>query len=167
MFFSDFQFFYKDVLEFQTCISGIQDLFLILTVWKLEVFRLEGAEGGHLRLSAGMGAGARMGLLWELKGRPYIFLHCHLPFLREFVNIVSTTGHIALSHPCQWWQWGLRPSAFCFLSHAFFLSHILTFSRSSLSFPSLLLCRSHSFGDATVKGSYGQPCLTRRGLDPV
>lgn len=72
MFFSLFQFFYKDVLEFQTCISGMRDLFLILTIWKSEVFRLEGAEGGHLGLSAGMGAGARMGLLQEPKGRPFV-----------------------------------------------------------------------------------------------
>ncbi len=142
----------------------MRDRLLILTIWKLEVILLEGAEGGHLGLSAGMGARANMGLLWELKGRLYIFLHRHLPFLQVFVNIVSTTGHIALSHPCQWWQWGLRPSAFCFLSHAFFFSHIRTFSRSSLSFPSLLLYRSHSSGGATLKGSYGQPCLTRERL---
>lgn len=87
------------MLEFQTCVSLMWDLFLILTIRKLEVILLEGAEGGHLGLSAGMGAGAHMGLLWELKGRSYIFLHRHLPFLRVFVNIVFTTGHINLLSP--------------------------------------------------------------------
>lgn len=56
---------------------------------------------------------------------------------------------------------GLRPSAFCFLSHAFFSSLTSSHSRAqSLSFVSLLLlfffffcCRSHSSGGASVKGS--------------
>lgn len=75
--------------------------------------------------------------------------------------LLASSDHITLCHPCQWWQWGSGPSALCFLSGAF-SSRILTISRSSLSFPSLLLCRSHSFGGATLKGRYGQPCLTRK-----
>lgn len=59
---------------------------------ELEVILLVGAEGwglgGHLGLSAGMRAGAHMGLLWELKGEtvhiptllsplpPSVCLHC-------------------------------------------------------------------------------------------
>lgn len=39
----------------------------------------------------------------------------------------------------------------------FLVSHTLSLS---LSTP-MLLCRSHSFGGAALKSSYGQPCLTR------
>lgn len=68
MFFSLFQFFYKDVLEFQTCISGIRDLFLILTIWKLEVFRLEGAEGGTFGVVSGHGSRGSYGAVAGTEG---------------------------------------------------------------------------------------------------
>lgn len=97
------------------------------------------------------------GLMWgccgNRRGRPYILLHCHIPFLWAFVNIVSTTSPIGLSHSCRRWQWGSRPPRFLLPPRVFFSSRILT------SLP--LLCCSHSFGGATLKGSYGQPCPTR------
>ena len=125
--------------------------------------------GGHLGLSAGMGAmGGRIwGLFWDPKGRPYTFPTSPPPLPSEcLLTSVSTTGHIALSRPCQWWQWGFEALSFLFpVPCVPFFSHILTFSRSKslvrvaaapfFFFFSLFFCccRSHSSGGASVKGS--------------
>lgn len=96
-------------------------VFLILTIWTLEVILTVGAEGGHLGSSAGTGAGVCVGLRGSRRG--------HLPFLPVFDDIVSATSHITPSRPCQCWQWGLRPSAFfvCF----FVSCPVLSFSLAS------------------------------------
>lgn len=50
----------------------------------------------------------------------------------------------------------------CFLSHAFFASsHSRAQTFRSQTFRCCCCCCSHSSGGATLKGKYGQPCLTR------
>lgn len=138
--------------------------------WRLSFFRElgVGVGRGHLGWSAGMGAGAHVGLLWELKGRPCIFLHRRLPFLRVFVIIVSTTSHITLSHPCQWWQWGLRPSAVLFPVPCFLLfshPHILVLKSlvpDAAALPFTFIRWRHS-----KRAAMASLVSQGRGLDPI
>lgn len=134
------------------------DLSLIRTLRKLEVILFGWGRGGA-------------------EGKEGTFRGCQLAWERELMwrgggdcrRGDHKCSNIAVSPPspsvCKHRLYRRGPVAcflfLCFLSHAFFVSCILTFSRSSLSFPSLLLCHSHSSGGATLKGKYGQPCLTR------
>lgn len=152
------------MLEFQTCISGIWDPLIISILGGGYPFfggswRGEGAFG--VVSWHGSDGGADMGGCFGIRrgGRTYS-RHRRLPFPPSvcYHQSLQPATSPSLAHVIDGSE-GLRPSAFCFLSHAFFSSLTSSHSRAqSLSFVSLLLlffffCRSHSSGGASVKGS--------------
>lgn len=134
------------------------DLFLILNV---DSWLKKRAGGGRGVVSWHMWWCSHVWLLWE-QGEESVHVptpSCPLPLsvcLRCLYN--EPLRPLSLTHVSDGSEgWG---------PCVFFSSYILTLLRSSLPFPSLLLCCSHSFGGATLKGSYGQPCLTRKRPGP-
>lgn len=135
-------------------------VFLILTIWTLEVILTVGAEGGHLGSSAGTGAGVCVGLRGSRRG--------HLPFLPVFDDIVSATSHITPSRPCQWWQWELGPSAFFVCLFLCFLSFRLLLHPRILTLQSLVpAALSVTFNWWRHSKRAVMASLVSQGLDPV
>lgn len=135
-------------------------VFLILTIWTLEVILTEEAEGGHLGSSAGTGAGVRVGLRGSRRGHP--------PFLRVFDDIGSATSHITPSRPCQWWQWGLGPQLCLFVCLFPVLSFLLLLHPRILTLQSLIpAALPVTFNWWRHSKRAVMASLVSQGLDPV
>lgn len=130
------------------------------------VILFEGAVGGaegHLAFPVGIEAEAQVGLLWEKKRRNIFPVPSSSKcLLKPSLQPATSPSLTHVSHGSE----GGDPQLFCHPSHVLLFFHILANSHAQVFiFPYVFgcccFCCSHSFGGATLKGSYGQPCLTR------